>query len=1203
MHQAQARHCPAASVQRESTVVEERSHKTASDPKDALSALPLNRMAGRSRPPDLRTPELESVTVEPEHAAIPKEKPKPSMAGDALRKAALAARQKGVKDAEQARELELSRIRAAQRAISAALAAEDEANLREVLAECHNVVNRQPEFAQIPCEGPSMAAVKALDVQLTEVRQTLAVNVEVAEQMLTRMDKRSQALQSLEAAAGCTDEERMREALRDAAAVGLDDRFHQVVACKSSLERLEDRNQALVKLEQATAGMRLDLLQSAIQAAGDCGVTEDAAELVAARTAVKVLEARKQALKDLARAIAGRQAEPLRLALEAAAAAGLLDDDPQVITAQATLERVEILDVARAELVASIQAEDLEQLQVAIERAEAAGIDPAAIVAARSHMADLQMRMHDAAQAAASLETSLEEDPQNLQHIREALTAAERCHGVSSSLMDKAFKVLAAGDKSREQRMRVMAELVAAGEAMEPERLRKCLARAHEVKLEPSVIQSAETLLEEAEAQQVALVGLHAAVNDGNATHLRAAIDAANEAGLDRSTAPVAEAYAALEQAESMQCAQAELEAAVELASPKRLRTALSVAKGKGVQSELVEVASSLLTKCEQRSSAMAYLHDAIARVQEAPEQLEQALQEAERLGGVPPGVQDAAKAALEREHCRREALAELRAAVADQNVARVRDAVQHASSAGVHSELEMQDAKKMLENEERKDSLRRELFLALGKQPPDVGRLKNALQASCAAGISEEEDPMVKARVIVEAAEEKQAAVERLQEHANAARNSPPRDVDGIEAVRDVIVKGIAEVRALGFDDSTPVLKEAELVRRKLHNMLQDLQGATRVFCRVRPLNSREKRFNETVAVATVGGMAVRCTQDDGQKRMFEFDAAFGPNSTQDNIFEECKDFVQSALDGYNITIFAYGQTGAGKTFTMLGDDRDSTLKGIGPRTIEALFDAIERDRDRLAFTVTASMIEVYCQKVNDLGSRRKTRGRAGSITSTAEDEKHQLKVHVHDGRVVLEGVEERKIGCVEDLMNLLSDGNAAKHVTATVLNPGSTRSHTILSINVQVSNKTTNATRFGKILLVDLAGSERLKKSEVSGDVQKEAIEINKSLTALGDVISAVSLGKSRVPYRNHPLTLLLSDSLGGTAKTLMFVNVSPALGSLHETLMALQFATRAKTMTNQETAAVRLQSSFRAKMARKKVENRRQSVPRGIPLPKAA
>merc|ERR1719440_2235364 len=149
--------------------------------------------------------------------------------------------------------------------------------------------------------------------------------------------------------------------------------------------------------------------------------------------------------------------------------------------------------------------------------------------------------------------------------------------------------------------------------------------------------------------------------------------------------------------------------------------------------------------------------------------------------------------------------------------------------------------------------------------------------------------------------------------------------------------------------------------------------------------------------------------------------------------------------------------------------------------------------------------------------------------------------------------------------------------------MNPGSSRSHTILCILMHVTNRETGKVSYGKIMLVDLAGCERLKKSEVEGEAKKEAIEINKSLTCLGDVISAVTLGK-RVPYRNHVLTQVMQDSLGGTAKTLMFVNVSPAESNASETVMALKFATRAKTITREAAAATRVQAVMKGHQDRK-------------------
>merc|ERR1719159_2243570 len=137
---------------------------------------------------------------------------------------------------------------------------------------------------------------------------------------------------------------------------------------------------------------------------------------------------------------------------------------------------------------------------------------------------------------------------------------------------------------------------------------------------------------------------------------------------------------------------------------------------------------------------------------------------------------------------------------------------------------------------------------------------------------------------------------------------------------------------------------------------------------------------------------------------------------------------------------------------------------------------------------------------------------------------------------------------------------------VAATAMNSESSRSHLIMMIKITTVNKSTNEQAKGKILLCDLAGSERLKKSEVSGDMQKEAIEINKSLTALGDVIEALTSKKKQIPYRNHKLTQVMQDSLGGTAKTLMFVTCSPAESNTDETIMSLKYAARAKKITNQ-------------------------------------
>merc|ERR1719454_366751 len=158
----------------------------------------------------------------------------------------------------------------------------------------------------------------------------------------------------------------------------------------------------------------------------------------------------------------------------------------------------------------------------------------------------------------------------------------------------------------------------------------------------------------------------------------------------------------------------------------------------------------------------------------------------------------------------------------------------------------------------------------------------------------------------------------------------------------------------------------------------------------------------------------------------------------------------------------------------------------------------------------------------------------------------------------------------CVDALEKSVAKGFGNRKVASTSMNADSSRSHLMFMIFAKVKNKETGQERWGKITIVDLAGSERLAKSQVTGDAQKEAIEINKSLTALGDVMMAITSKAKMVPYRNHKLTQLMQDSLGGTAKTLMFVNISPASNNADETVNALKYASRARSIESGSAAA---------------------------------
>jgi len=341
--------------------------------------------------------------------------------------------------------------------------------------------------------------------------------------------------------------------------------------------------------------------------------------------------------------------------------------------------------------------------------------------------------------------------------------------------------------------------------------------------------------------------------------------------------------------------------------------------------------------------------------------------------------------------------------------------------------------------------------------------------------------------------------------------------------------------------------------ILRKMHNDMQDLKGALRVFCRIRPLNKRELGLNDTIVVEADSEMDVHVTSSKGDRNDFSYDAIFGADNSQADVFEECRSLIQSSFDGYNITIFTYGQTGAGKTWTLYGCPEQP---GVSPRTCLEVFEVVRRQEEHFEFDIQVSMVELYNSKVRDLLSSEKT---------PPELDIKQAKGPCGEAIV--------KIDCVKvpafstpDLEKNVMTGFGNRKVASTSMNADSSRSHLMVMIAIQTTEKATGKVKLGKITIVDLAGSERLAKSQVTGDAQKEAIEINKSLTALGDVMGAITSKAKMIPYRNHKLTQLMQDSLGGTAKTLMFVNISPASNNADETINALKYASRARSIENE-------------------------------------
>lgn len=347
----------------------------------------------------------------------------------------------------------------------------------------------------------------------------------------------------------------------------------------------------------------------------------------------------------------------------------------------------------------------------------------------------------------------------------------------------------------------------------------------------------------------------------------------------------------------------------------------------------------------------------------------------------------------------------------------------------------------------------------------------------------------------------------------------------------------------------------QEQTLRRKYHNEVEDLKGAIRVFCRVRPLSKSElERGN--FDCTTIDATSINLT-DEGTEKTFEFDSCFGTNSTQEEVFEDTKRLVQSAMDGFNVCVFAYGQTGSGKTFTMSGVP---SLPGITPRTVIELFDIQRRDAGKFRYTFTFYMMELYKDFLVDL------------LYTGNDDGRPKLNIKKDQrGVVYVEGTTVKPANSREELEGLIQSGFDGRHVASTKMNSESSRSHLIMAVIIDSLNLATQVSTVGKLTLVDLAGSERAGKTGATGEQMKEAQSINKSLSALGDVIGALTSGQKHVPYRNHPLTMLMSDSLGGNAKTLMFVNASPAEYNIAETINALDYAKRVKTVTNVSSKTV--------------------------------
>ncbi|ELU08954.1 hypothetical protein CAPTEDRAFT_178367 [Capitella teleta] len=260
--------------------------------------------------------------------------------------------------------------------------------------------------------------------------------------------------------------------------------------------------------------------------------------------------------------------------------------------------------------------------------------------------------------------------------------------------------------------------------------------------------------------------------------------------------------------------------------------------------------------------------------------------------------------------------------------------------------------------------------------------------------------------------------------------------------------------------------------------------------------------------------------------------------------------------LEGYNGTIFAYGQTGTGKTFTMEGLRSLPELRGIIPNSFAHIFGAIAKAEGDVRFLVRVSYLEIYNEEVRDLLGKD-------------QNMRHEVKERPDVG-VYVKDLSTFVVNNADDMDHIMTLGNKNRHVGATNMNEHSSRSHAIFTVTIECCDLGPDhkqRVRVGKLHLVDLAGSERQSKTGSSGQRLKEATKINLSLSTLGNVISALVDGKSsHIPYRNSKLTRLLQDSLGGNSKTVMVANIGPADYNYDETISTLRYANRAKNIKNQ-------------------------------------
>jgi kinesin family protein C2/C3 len=441
--------------------------------------------------------------------------------------------------------------------------------------------------------------------------------------------------------------------------------------------------------------------------------------------------------------------------------------------------------------------------------------------------------------------------------------------------------------------------------------------------------------------------------------------------------------------------------------------------------------------------------------------------------------------------------------------------------------------------------------------------------------------------------------------------------EADETQRINDIIgtrdVKLVAEeLRSIEKKYNAQREYNAQLLSKMLH-----LQGNIQVYCRVRPMTISEMQRGYKEVVESLSETEVGCFDSRTNKwKSFAYDRVWGPDQSQQSVFQDVEPLALSVVDGFNACIFAYGQTGAfrscpgscpllrfrrpvlllfltfslqfafsmqtgsGKTYTMEGVP-DQNQYGISYRTIQKIFHLLnlraqqqraaemfvgsdgseQPDQVAFNFSMEIGMLEIYNDEVYDLLTAQGSSMAEKKMQSMLAGGKASLDIRrSKEGRIEVPSLTKEKVSSIQEVMALLKRGNSNRATAATDMNEHSSRSHMVLIVDVMSGLGESYSNR-GSLFLVDLAGCERVRKSHVEGDQLKEAGFINKSLSALGNVMEALDRKASHVPYRDSKLTYLLQDALGGNSRTMMVVTICPVDTSYDESINALQFAARVR------------------------------------------